>query len=267
MPLDLSAIYCYPLKSARGCSLAAARVDGFGISGDRRWMLIDNAGKFCSQRSLPRMALLEALSIDRGLRLTFAGDSIEVDTPGLAQECVPATIWGHTMSARCADVTVNIWLKEHLGEDLRLVFCPPDADRKVDASYLSNPGRDRRLGFADEFPLLVISQASLDDLNTRLPEPVQMDRFRPNLVIGGTMPYAEDGWRQLRVGSTVLSILKPCARCAVPSVNQQTAERDRSINSVLASYRRREAAIYFGMNAVIIDGEGFTVGDKAEVLA
>lgn len=264
--MDLSAIYRYPIKSAQGHSLDTVVVDRFGVSGDRRWMLIDSAGQFCTQRRLPQMALLEVDSIDRGLRLRFAGESIFLDTPGAQCNEVLATVWEHTMLARSADDIVNGWLSECFGEDLRLVFFPEDANRPVDPAYLPDPEQQQQVGFADGFPLLIISQASLDDLNTRLPEPVSMDRFRPNLVIAGATPYAEDSWRRLRVGSTALAIVKPCSRCAIPSINQQTAERDPRINRVLAGYRRRDGVIYFGMNAVVTTGEGFSVGDTVEVL-
>ncbi|MFT4767567.1 MAG: hypothetical protein ACI8RN_000695 [Glaciecola sp.] len=264
--MDLSAIYRYPIKSARGHSLDAAVVDRFGVSGDRRWMFIDSAGQFCSQRCTPQMALLDVVSTDSGLRLSFAGDSIELETPGEQHREVPATVWGHSMPAHIADAPVNAWLSEHLGGDLRLVFCPADASRPVDPAYLPSSKLEQHVGFADGFPLLIISQASLDDLNTRLPVPVPMDRFRPNLVIRGTVPYAEDGWRKLRVGSTTLAIVKPCSRCAIPSIDQQTAERDPAINRMLASYRRRDGVIYFGMNAIVTVGAGFAVGDSVEVL-
>ncbi|MEE4249046.1 MAG: MOSC N-terminal beta barrel domain-containing protein [Alcanivoracaceae bacterium] len=264
--MDLSAIYRYPIKSARGHSLESAVVDRFGVSGDRRWMLIDADGQFYSQRRLPLMALLDVASVEGGLRLGFAGDSIELETPGAQYKEVSATVWEHTMLARSADAPVNNWLSEHLGEDLRLVFFPQDANRPVDPAYLPDPEQPRHVSFADGFPLLIITQASLDDLNTRLPEPVPMDRFRPNLVIHGAEPYAEDGWRKLQVGATTLAVVKPCSRCAIPSINQQTAERDSSINPVLADYRRRDGVVYFGMNAVVIAGDGFSVGDVVEVL-
>lgn len=264
--MDLSAIYRYPIKSAQGHSLDTVVVDRFGVSGDRRWMLIDDAGLFYSQRRLPQMALLEVVSIEGGLRLGLAGETIELEIPGGQHNEVSATVWEHTMLARSADDRINTWLSERLGEDLRLVFFPPDANRPVDPAYLPDPEQQQQVSFADGFPLLIITQESLDDLNTRLPEPVPMDRFRPNLVIAGATPYAEDGWRRLRVGSTTLAIVKPCSRCAIPSINQQTAERDPDINRVLADYRRRDGVIYFGMNAVVTAGESFAVGDTVEVL-
>lgn len=266
--MNLSAIYRYPVKSARGQELATAVLDRFGIAGDRRWMLIDDAGQFYSQRRAPNMALLEVVSIADGLRLSFAGDSCEVRTPGQHSTQVLATVWGHSMPAYCADAAVNAWLSRCLRASLRLVYCPEEASRPVDSAYLADTRiAEQHVSFADGFPLLIVCEASLEDLNARLPNPVPMDRFRPNIVIRGASPYAEDGWRRLRIGATTLAIVKPCSRCAIPSIDQHTAERDSTINPVLASYRRRDGVIYFGMNALVLAGEGFSVGDTAEVLA
>ena len=117
------------------------------------------------------------------------------------------------------------------------------------------------------FPLLLLTQASLDGLNARLPAPVPMDRFRPNLVIDGAAPHAEDGWRRLRIGAVTVDLVKPCSRCVIPSIDQATAGRDPHINRVLAGYRRRDGAVLFGQNG-LHDGPGsLAVGDPVTVLA
>ena len=143
------------------------------------------------------------------------------------------------------------------------MYLPDNARRQVDTDYAPN---GEITAFTDGFPLLVISQASLDELNSRLQSPVPMDRFRPNLVIDGATPHAEDDWRQLRVGETVLDLVKPCSRCAVPSVIQGSGERDAQINRTLAVYRRRNGKIYFGMNALAPSAGHFSVDDRVEVL-
>ncbi len=241
-------------------------MDRFGLAGDRRWMLVDSEGQFYSQRRAPDMALLDVALREDGLSLSYAGESIEVSTPRTGDREISSTVWGHTMLARGVDPRVDTWLSHRLGADLRLVFCPEDASRSVDSVYLPDAKREQHVAFADGFPLLIVSQASLDDLNTRLNNPVPMDRFRPNLVVGGSDPFAEDEWRNLRIGSTTLAIVKPCSRCAIPSIDQQTAARDPEINRVLASYRRREGVIYFGMNAIVTGGGEFTIGERVTVL-
>lgn len=261
----LLSIFRYPVKSARGLALASADVDRFGIEGDRRWMLIDDAGKFCSQRQLPALALLEVeLRSDGTLLLALAGDAIEVAEPDPAGECVIATVWGDTVVAPLAAPPVNEWLSERFDVSLRLVFCPPTALRGVEPGY-APPGQ--LVAFSDGFPLLVTTQSSLDRLNDRLDTPVPMDRFRPNLVIEGTEPHAEDGWRRLRIGDAEIDLVKPCSRCAVPSIDQRTASRDPHINRALAAYRRRDGVVYFGMNAIAAPGSRFRVGDAVRVLA
>lgn len=264
--MELSAIYRYPLKSAGGHGLSAASIDRFGLSGDRRWMLIDDDGQFYSQRCAPNMALLAVECVTDGLRLRYGEQSLDVLTPRAEAVEVPATVWGHRMSVRCAESNVSLWLSERLGASLRLVFCPQDASRPVDPAFVPGGGTEQHVGFADGFPLLIVSQASLDDLNSRLPLPVGMDRFRPNLVIQGTAAFAEDTWKSLRIGETTLAIVKPCSRCAIPGIDQQTAARDPAINRVLAAYRRREGVIYFGMNALVTAGSVFSVGDSVQVL-
>lgn len=264
--MELSAIYRYPLKSAGGHPLSAATMDRFGLAGDRRWMLVDDKGEFYSQRRAPNMALLAVECVPQGLRLSFGEDSLHVLTPGKEADEVLATVWGYPMIVRCAAGDASQWISKQLGASLRLVFCPQGASRPVDPAFVPGGAPEQHVGFADGFPLLIVSQASLDDLNSRLPTPVRMDRFRPNLVIQGTAPFAEDRWTRLRIGETTLAIVKPCSRCAIPGIDQQTAARDPAINRVLAGYRRRDGVIYFGMNALVTDGNCFSVGDSVQAL-
>jgi uncharacterized protein YcbX len=140
---------------------------------------------------------------------------------------------------------------------------PDDAVRLVDGLY----ARDgETVSFADGFPILLISSASLDDLNSRLPSPVPMNRFRPNLVVSDCAPFAEDNWKRIRIGEMTFEVVKPCSRCAVPSIVQETAERDPHINRVLAGYRRFDGKIYFGQNLLYPQGGELRIGDKVEVL-
>jgi uncharacterized protein YcbX len=261
----LAAIYRYPLKSARGHALERATVDRFGLAGDRRWMLVDSAGRFKSQRGLPAMALLEVEPLeDVALRLGWKGEAIEVSRPDVRGECVITTVWEDTVVAPVADPEVNGWISERLGEALRLVYFPDTALRGVEPGYAPS---SQLIAFSDGYPLLLITESALDELNARLSAPVRMDRFRPNLVIRGAAAHAEDGWSRLRIGEAELQLVKPCSRCAVPSIDQQSAERHPELNRVLASYRRRDGVIYFGMNALAASGSTFRVGDEVEILA
>ena len=261
--MHLAAIYRYPLKSARGHRLDSAVMDRFGLAGDRRWMLVDARGRFLSQRSLARMALLEVECTDAGLRLRFDGASVEATQPDPVGERVLATVWNDSVATVLADAAVNDWLSAALGQPIRLVYYPDDALRGVDPDY-APPGQ--LVSFADGFPLLLVTEAALTALNQRLPTPVPMDRFRPNLVIAGAAAHAEDGWQQIRIGDAIVDLVKPCSRCAVPGIDQQTAERDPHINRALADYRRRDGVIFFGMNAIAAAGARFAVGDPVEIV-
>lgn len=263
--LTLSTLTRYPLKSARGESLQQAWTDRFGLAGDRRWMLVDGQGQFLSQRQLPALCRLEALpSADDGeLLLSWRGQSMAVPRPAADAGALEVTIWSDRVRARPAAAQASTWLSERLGQAVRLVYLPDSARRAVDPDLA--PSGDL-VSFADGFPLLLIGQSSLDDLNRRLPTPVPMDRFRPNLVIAGAMPFEEDRWRRLRVGDATLSLVKPCSRCVIPSIDQHTAERDPAINRVLAGYRRRDGVIYFGVNALVSPGVLLQSGDPVEIL-
>lgn len=262
--LTLSAIYRYPIKSAGGQSLSVGKMDCFGLEDDRRWMLVDSEGLFVSQRTLPEMALLGVQSSKAGVELRFGGDVVELARPEQADaksDSVRVTVWGDQLDAHLADDRINAWLSERLGQALRLVWCPPEARRRVDPNFAR---ADELCAFVDGFPLLVVGQASLDALNARLPQAVPMNRFRPNLVIAGGEAHAEDRSQRLRIGNTELALVKPCSRCVIPSIDQATGKCDPHINRVLAAYRRRDGSIYFGMNALGASGAVFRVGDPVQ---
>jgi uncharacterized protein YcbX len=262
--LRLAAIYRYPLKSAAGLACEQATLDDFGIAGDRRWLLVDPAGDFLSQRRLPALALLQAEARGDGLALAFGGEQLAVPGPAAGAAARAVTVWGDRVTALDAGDAAADWLGVRLGTACRLVHMPDDCRRPVDPAYAP---AGRRVSFADGFPLLLLTQASLDGLNARLPAPVPMDRFRPNLVIDGAAPHAEDGWRRLRIGAVTVDLVKPCSRCAIPAIDQATAARDPHINRVLAGYRRRDGAVLFGQNG-LHDGPGtLAVGDPVTVLA
>jgi uncharacterized protein YcbX len=262
--LQLAAIYRYPLKSAAGESLTHCRSDRFGLVGDRRWLLVDEQGGFVTQRSLAALCLLRARSTADGLLLSFAGSAREVPRPAADAARMEVRVWGDAVTARCADAGSSAWIADCLQQPLRLVYMPDDARRPVDPDYARG---GETVSFADGFPLLVLSSATLDELNRRLPRPVPVDRFRPNLVIAGAEPHAEDSWRRLRIGSAEIELVKPCSRCAVPSIDQASGGRDPHINRVLAEYRRRDGQIFFGMNGLVAPGQRFSEGDAVRIIA
>lgn len=262
--MRLSGIHIYPLKSCAGVDLPSVTLDRFGPAGDRRWMVVDAEGRFLSQRGLPVMALVSATPLPEGGLLLSRGDSrCPVAVPGPGAPPLAVTIWDDSVTAVDAGDGAAVWLTRALGRECRLVHMPGECRRPVDPAYARH---GETVGFADGFPLLLISEASLAALNERLEQPVPMNRFRPNLVVSGCEPFAEDRWRRIRVGDVTLEVAKPCSRCAIPSIDQATGERDRFINRALASFRRFDGQILFGQNLLYRETGELRVGDEVEVL-
>lgn len=245
--ITLNALYRYPVKSLRGDVFAELTVDARGFAGDRRWMVVDADGRFLTQRQQPRMCLVDAALDDAG-RLTLQAPGMPPATQGPStgrrQQVV---VWRDRVEAEAGDPAVDAWLSEFLGVHCRLVRMPDDSVRPVDPDY-AGPGH--RVGFADGFPFLLISEASLGDLNARLERPLPMERFRPNLVVAGCEAFAEDHWRRIRIGDLVLDVVKPCSRCIIPTIDIATGERDAEPLRTLLTYRQRDNRILFGQNLV-----------------
>jgi uncharacterized protein YcbX len=198
------------------------------------------------------------------MSLSFAGVEREVERPAADAPRREVRVWGDAVSALCADSASSAWVAECLQQPLHLVYMPDDARRPVDPDYARG---GENVSFADGFPLLLLSSAAMDELNRRLPRPVPVDRFRPNLVIAGTEPHAEDSWRRLRIGDTEIELVKPCTRCVIPGIDQGSGERDPHINRVLAAYRRRAGQIEFGMNGLVPPDVCLSVGDPVRIIA
>lgn len=269
-PLRISDLYIYPLKSGAGHRVDTAPLDALGFAGDRRWMVVDPNGRFLSQREIPEMALLRPELSETGLTITYPGsDAVHVRTPDAAARCT-VTVWNDTCEARRADPAANAWVTRVLGVECELAYGAADLQRLVDRTYASG---DERVSFADAFPLLVIGQASLDDLNLRLAHQgsaaVPMNRFRPNIVVEGAEAFAEDSWQRLRIGDETapveIEIVKPCARCAIVPVDQATGVRGKEPLALLSTYRRRDAKVHFGQNALLRTLGTIHVGDSVRL--
>ena len=263
--LRVSQLSIYPVKSLGGIALQRSAVERFGLHNDRRWMVVDDRGRYLTQREKSRMCLIQPQPLDNGLRLSAPGMD-ELAIAHTAQMPVrEVRVWDDRVDALdCGDAAAR-WLSRFLDTDCRLVYFPDDGQRAVDPAY-ARPGDVT--AFSDGFPLLLITQASLDDLNRRLKEPVAMRRFRPNLVIDGSEAYAEDQWKRLRIGDLTLRVVKPCSRCVIPTIDPASGERNADAEPLrtLASYRMRDHKIFFGQN-VIADGEGeLEVGQAVEIL-
>ena len=261
--LTISQLAIYPVKSMRQILLNEAEIDMGGLKNDRRWMVVDTQGRMITQRQQSRLCLIQPELFEGELCLHANGMSdLKISIPDNSN-VLSVSIWSDTCDAYYAGVEAQQWLTKFLGVECCLVYFPGDEVRIVDQSYAQ---ADDQTAFSDGFPVLLLSQSSLDDLNRRMESPVPMARFRPNIVISGCAPYAEDGWQLLKVGDFTLRIVKPCSRCVIPSIDIANAERTGEPTKTLSSYRRHDNKILFGQNAVL-DGQGvIATGVHVEIL-
>jgi uncharacterized protein YcbX len=263
--MRVTGLFVYPLKSARGLALDAAQLDAFGIAGDRRWCLLGESGKVITQREAPALATLDARATPEGIELRHEGRAapLRVRLPARGSENRPVDVWRDRTSGNAAGREAEEWLSDFLARPCRLLYMPQATHRQVDLEF--GQAGDR-VSYADGYPLHLTNEASLEDLNRRLDTPVPMDRFRPNLVIDGADPFAEDGWSRIRVGENEFRVVKPCARCVVTTTDQRTGQREVEPLRELARFRTRGGKVLFGQN-LIHEGRGsIRLGDPVEVL-
>uniref|UniRef100_UPI003F712757 MOSC domain-containing protein n=1 Tax=Dyadobacter sp. TaxID=1914288 RepID=UPI003F712757 len=249
-----------------GIRLTEARTEERGLEYDRRWMIIDEAGKFLTQRVLSKMALIDVALTETGLKIWNRNEpenALTVPYLPVTQEARTVTIWDDVVEAVTVSTEADQWLSEQFGQKLELVKMPEQTERKADPRYAKN---NENVSFADGFPFLIISQASLNDLNSRLSEPISMRRFRPNIVISGTAPFEEDQWKEIKIGELEFEIVKPCARCILTTINPETAEKGTEPLKTLAGFRKVNNKILFGQNAVTRTTGTIREGDVISVI-
>lgn len=240
-----------------------------GLQYDRRWMVVDAGGNFMTQRKFPRMALI-SVAIANHLTITAPGmPALSVPLVSKSANRIKVSVWGDECEAVAVSPESKAWFTQFIGTDCQLVYMPDNSHRPVDHGKFDD---GKPVSFADAYPYLLISEASLSHLNGKLATAVSMNRFRPNLVIRGCQsPHAEDGWQSIRIGSATFSVLKPCARCSIPTVDQATGARGKEPIKTLATYRAWDGAIWFGQNLVqkglTADLATLQVGHEMEVLA
>lgn len=274
---EVTSLYVYPVKSCRGCEVDAMELDVYGASLDRRFMVVDENNRFVTQRQEAVMCRIRAEILPDGEM------SLSLPGRGITSQCCfkPAT----TASEKNPEVTVCIWdddvvaidqgkevagwLSTVMGRPARLVGMSTSFDRPTSRKYTPEtvPGQT---AFSDGFPLLLISENSLHDLNSRLSTPLPMNRFRPNLVVSGCGAYAEDTWRKLFIGGTHFQVVKPCSRCKITTTDQETGYRGEEPLRTLSTYRLKQHVkapcgdavdVFFGQN-ICHEGPGeVTTGD------
>ena len=270
MCATLSAIHTFPLKSGAPLSLTQAPVQSRGLMHDRRWMVIDSAGKFVTGRQLSRLTLIRAQSDEHGLRVDAPGmPMLQISAPTHGVR-VKTAVWGAAVTPLLAGDDAHAWISEFLGAPHRLVYMDDACARPLKLKYDGIYGLDSdEVSFADGFPLLLTSQASLDLLNSKLAQPVPMLRFRPNLVVAGTTAHAEDEWKRIRIGECEFEVAKPCTRCVFTTVDFERGERDANGEPLrtLITYRRTPEGVSFGQNLIPRKLGSVQVGDRVEVLS
>lgn len=265
----LSQLWIYPVKSFGGIPLAEAAVFRRGLQYDRRWMLTDEAGMFITQRENVRLTLLGTAIEGNHLRIFSKKHPEQYILTPLAEpenEKKRVQVWSVKLKAfPIPDPAVHSWLSEQLEQPVILNRMPESAKRAADGRYAP---KGQYVSFADGFPFLLIGQASLDDLNARMEMALPMNRFRPNLVFTGGEPYEEDNMQDFSIGDIPFRGVKPCARCIIPTIDQDEATRAAEPLKTLSGYRRQGNKVLFGQNVVWMgDSEGrrVRVGDALKV--
>jgi uncharacterized protein len=262
--MHLQSIHVYPLKSARGVSLQSGTLDDFGLEHDRRWMLVDSSGTFISRRTHHQLALVDVQMDGSTLIVRAPGrQNLVVARPGPGTLETMVRVWDSECVGQDAGAGPASWFSDFLGQHLRLVYMPSTTFRRANPDYVREP---RRVSFADAYPVLLIGEGSWKDLNARLASPLPMNRFRPNLVIAGTLPFEEDRWASVRVGKVVFDVVKPCDRCVATTIDNDTAGQGKEPLQTLAKYRKWNGQVYFGQNAVHQSGGTLHLGDEVEPL-
>lgn len=271
--MQISSLFIYPVKSCAGLSLPALEIEERGPRHDREWMIVDENNRFLSQRQLPRMALIQPTLSTQHLTLAAPGqESLQIPlqisrahSPDvLATRDRQVIVWNDSCHGLDEGDPAAAWLSSFLGCKARLVRMAPQHQRLVDPRYAPTGVTTR---FSDGFPLLLISEGSLAGLNQRLSQPVPMNRFRPNIVVSGCEPHAEDTWRSIRVGPSLeLLVVKPCSRCTITTVDQKTGVANKEPLLTLSRYRRFDNKVMFGQNLVHRSTGTLRIHDKLEIL-
>jgi len=259
----LQQISIFPIKSSSGIDISSSWVDSIGIPYDRRFVVCDANGQFITARTVPKLCLIQANLTPQGLIIT-APDMplIQVNYQQCLDQYQHVTVWGDTiLGQRCHD-SVDAWFSQFVGQPCHLLFFGEQSSRQVINS-------DNPVAFADGYPLLLIAQSSLDDLNSKLARPVTMKQFRPNLIVSGCEPFAEDSWRHIRIGAVEFELTKPCSRCIFTTVDPITAKKhpEQEPLTTLKSYRQVDTGdVMFGQNLIPLNQGQIHIGNKVPVL-
>jgi len=260
--ITIQDIFIYPIKSLGGIRLPEAKVEERGFQFDRRWMLVDPQGVFLTQRTHAQMSLLQVELGETGL-IVFdkrnSEEKLQIPYNKISDQEIEVEIWDDRVYATIVDPGLDTWFSEKLGMPCHLVIMHESTQRKVSPKYAV---KNESVSFADGMPYLILGQEALNDLNSRLETPVPMDRFRPNIVFSGGQPYVEDSWKKIRIGAVEFQVVKPCARCVLTTIDQETGLQGKEPLKTLAGYRTLGNKVYFAQNMVALETGTIRIGDQ-----
>lgn len=262
----ISDLFVYPVKSLRGTRVRYWQLDDRGLLHDRAWMVVDHEGNFVTQREVPKMATLAA-TIRSGWLVVDGSDGQPLGLPPEAWNIGPrrrVRVWKDECEAIDQGDEAARWFTQALGQEVRLVYMP----RNVYRSSRMVDLEDRvQTGFSDGYPLLIASQESLVDLNSRLGTPIPIERFRPNIVVSRCgRPYEEDDWHTIHMSGVTMRVMSRCARCVITTTDHRTGERNsKEPTATLAKYRREGKEVFFAVNVNHINRGLLMIGDRVEV--
>ncbi len=263
--IQLSNLTYYPIKACRGFDVPSSRVERMGLADDRRMMVVTPEGEFLTQREHPKLALVTPTLKNNSVRLSAPNfDSLQfvIQKSGTPTS---VNIWKSSgVSAIDQGDESAQWLSSWLGASVRLVHVDSNFKRKLNPEYAVSA--DDQTGFADGYPILIISEDSLRDLNSKLDSPLPMNRFRPNIVLQNCAPFAEDTWKRIRIGDVEMALVKPCPRCVVTTIDKDTLEKNKEPLKTLNTYRKQKDGAMFGMNVIPLNEGEIKAGMSVEVL-
>lgn len=264
--LLISELLIYPVKSLGGIRMESCRVTERGFEHDRRWMLVDAKNRFITQREFPELVFFRTAILGNNICITDKRDNCSINIPLVTNggETIVVDIWDDRCEAICMDQPISDWFSERLLQSVRMVYMPDQSRRPVDLAYAEN---GELTSFSDGYPVLIIGEASLQDLNRRLETPITMDRFRPNIVFKGELPFEEDGFLEIISGDVQFRAVKPCARCILTTTDQESGIRSPEPLKTLSVYRKLNNKIYFGQNLLVLKTGSIQVGDKLTILS
>ncbi|MBT4035629.1 MAG: MOSC domain-containing protein [Candidatus Marinimicrobia bacterium] len=262
----LDQISIYPIKSCAGIDLQSSQVLDRGFPLDRRWLLIDEAGQFISQRTTPQLGQIKIFQNNDHLLVKYPAKSpLKLHLNVQSNVRQKAMIWKDQVDGLWVDQETDNWFSDVLEQRVHLIHMNEEVHRPLVKDNLPQD-RSFEVSFADGYPYLLTSQASLDDLNNRLTSPIPMDRFRANLVVSGFEAFAEDDWKRIRIGEVEFLVAKPCARCQVTTIDQKTGSASKEPLKTLATYRKQGGNVMFGMNLVALSTGSVNLTDPVFII-